>query len=119
MMSDSSARSSRDRGGPLEETCARVTHASQVFFRKDPTMPHQMPSKETQQCIKDCAECASMCAQTAHHCLHLGGEHASPEHQGLLQDCKQICATALGFMSRASHHAGAICRECAEICNAC
>ncbi len=82
-------------------------------------MPHQMPSRETQQCIKDCAECASICSQTAHHCLHLGGEHASPEHQGLLQDCKQICGVAVGFMSRASHYATAICRECAEICNAC
>lgn len=82
-------------------------------------MPHEMPSREVQQCIKDCAECASVCAQTAHHCLHLGGEHAAPEHQGLLQDCKAICGVAVGFMSRSSHHAGHICRECAEICAEC
>jgi hypothetical protein len=82
-------------------------------------MPHQMQSHENQQCIKDCGECASVCAQTAHHCLHLGGEHASPGHQGLLQDCEQICMVVIGFMSRESHYATAICRECAEICNAC
>jgi hypothetical protein len=82
-------------------------------------MPHQAPSPETQQCINDCAKCSTTCAQTAHHCLHLGGEHAGPNHQGLLQDCKQICALAAGFMSRSSHYAGSICRECAEICAAC
>ncbi len=82
-------------------------------------MPTQMPSREMQQCIKDCAECATICAQTAHHCLGLGGRHASPEHQGLLQDCKQICAVAVGFMSRNSNYAMAVCRECAEICTAC
>ena len=78
-------------------------------------MPHEIPSKETLACMKDCAECAIICAQTAHHCLHLGGEHASPEHQGLLEDCRSICGTSVGFMARASHHAGHLCRECAEI----
>jgi len=49
----------------------------------------------------------------------MGKEHASPEHQGIMQDCATICHTAACFMSRASHHAGHICRECAEICNEC
>lgn len=82
-------------------------------------MPHEMPSREMLACMKDCGECATMCAQTAHHCLHLGGKHATPEHQGLLQDSKQICGLAVGFMARSSHYAAAICRECAGICNAC
>jgi hypothetical protein len=82
-------------------------------------MPHEMPSREMLACMKDCGECASICAQTAHHCLHLGGDHASPEHQGLLQDCKQICAMSVGFMARASHHAADLCRECATICTEC
>jgi len=82
-------------------------------------MAHEMPNHETQRCIKDCGECASICAQTAYHCLHLGGEHASPEHQGLLRDCAQICGVAVSFMARSSHHAVHICRECAEICAEC
>lgn len=82
-------------------------------------MSHEMPSRETQGCIKDCADCASMCAQCAHYCLKMGGEHAAPEHQGLLHDCKAICGVAVGFMARGSHYAAAICRECAEICTAC
>lgn len=82
-------------------------------------MPHEMPNRETQQCIRDCGECATVCAQTTHHCLHLGGDHASPEHQGLLRDCAQICGVAVGFMARSSHHASEICRLCTEICVAC
>jgi hypothetical protein len=82
-------------------------------------MPHNMPSPEMLACIKVCGECASVCAQTAHHCLHLGGEHASPDHQCLLHDCRQICGTAVGFMARSSHYSASICKECAEICTAC
>lgn len=82
-------------------------------------MNHEMPSKDTLDCSKTCGECAFICAQTAHHCLHLGGTHASPEHQGLLHDCAGICGLAACFTVRDSAHAGHICKECAEICNAC
>ncbi|MFA6046103.1 MAG: four-helix bundle copper-binding protein [Phycisphaerales bacterium] len=82
-------------------------------------MNHEAPSKDTLDCMKACGECATICAQTAHHCLHLGGPHASPEHQGILQDCKQICGLAACFTARNSEHAPHICKECAEICNAC
>lgn len=82
-------------------------------------MPHTMPSREMLDCMKDCMECAGACAQTIHHCLHLGGEHASPEHQGLLRDCEEICGLAASFMSRSSHHAAEVCRQCATICAEC
>lgn len=82
-------------------------------------MPYDKPSNEALACMKDCAECASMCAQTAHHCLAMGGDHASPDHQGLLQDCKQLCSTAVNFMARSSHHAADLCRLCATVCNEC
>jgi hypothetical protein len=82
-------------------------------------MPAQSLSPQLQACIQDCAECATICAQTAHHCLQLGGDHASPDHQGLLHDCKQLCAVVVGFMSRASQHASEICRLCATICGQC
>jgi hypothetical protein len=80
---------------------------------------HTGPSREVQQCIKDCSDCAAICAQCSYHCLHMGGEHAAPEHQNVLQDCKQVCAMAVGFMARESRHMGHVCRECAEICTAC
>jgi hypothetical protein len=82
-------------------------------------MSHEMPSKDTLDCMKTCGECALMCAQCGHHCLHMGGQHASPEHQGIMQDCASICATAACFMSRNSHHAPRVCGECVDICMEC
>ncbi len=82
-------------------------------------MRHQMAAAEMQQCIEDCGDCASTCAQTSHHCLHMGGEHAAPEHQGILRDCAQLCGVAVGFMARSSPRAAEICRMCAETCIEC
>ena len=65
-------------------------------------MPHSMPSKDTLDCIKACGECASLCNQCSHHCLQMGGEHASPEHQGIMRDCAEICGLAACFMGRSS-----------------
>jgi hypothetical protein len=70
-------------------------------------------------CMRDCAECATICERCAHHCLTMGGDHASPRHQGIMRDCAEICALAVSFMARQSAHAGHLCRECAEICTAC
>lgn len=72
-----------------------------------------------QECIKNCQDCMNACLGCASHCLGMGGEHASPEHQTLLQDCAQICGTAAGFMSRGSRHHGSVCEACADICSAC
>lgn len=82
-------------------------------------MPHTMPSKDMLDCMKTCGECASMCNQCSHHCLHMGGEHAGPEHQGLMRDCAEICGLAACFMGRSSHHSGHLCQTLAEVCNAC
>lgn len=71
------------------------------------------------RCIKDCGECAVICTRCSLHCLGMGGEHASQQHQAIMQDCAQICAMAVGFMARDSAHATHVCRECAEICDAC
>lgn len=87
--------------------------------RKDRPMNMQHDSKAMQECMKACGECASVCAQTAHHCLTLGGQHASPEHQALLRDCADICAVSVCFMARSSPRSAELCRECAEICNQC
>ncbi len=70
-------------------------------------------------CMKTCGECASMCNQCSHHCLGMGGEHAGPEHQGIMRDCSEICGLAACFMGRNSRHSSHIARECAEICGEC
>ena len=82
-------------------------------------MSHDMPSQETLDCMKLCGECANMCSQCGVHCLHMGGQHASPEHQGIMRDCAEICCVAASFLARNSHHAPHICKECAEICSEC
>jgi hypothetical protein len=71
------------------------------------------------RCIAICADCSAMCTQTSIHCLSMGPEHTAPEHQILLQDCADICSTAVRFMARGSAHHTHVCRECAEICERC
>ncbi|CAG1003139.1 hypothetical protein PHYC_03044 [Phycisphaerales bacterium] len=85
-------------------------------------MPHDSNAHDTNElldCIKICAECSTLCARTAQHCLRLGGPHATAEHQAVLQDCKQACAAAVGFMARGSHYSNTYCRVCAEVCREC
>lgn len=82
-------------------------------------MSHTMPSQEMLSCMRDCVECASICAQCLHHCLHMGGEHAAPDHQGLMRDCEEICGVAASFMSRSSHQIADLCRVCAAVCTEC
>lgn len=77
------------------------------------------PNPLTDECMSECARCAALCARTAHHCLRMGGDHASLRHQGLLRDCAHICTVAVDFMARESEFAPAICRGCVEICTAC
>jgi hypothetical protein len=78
-----------------------------------------MERKLMEECIKNCQECHACCASLIPHCLHKGGEHASKDHIGLLQDCAHICATALSFMLRESPRHTLTCGACAAICNQC
>lgn len=71
------------------------------------------------ECIKNCEQCAQECFRCMNHCLGKGGDHASLEHQRIMQDCATICATSANFMSRGSEHHAEICGVCAEICKAC
>jgi hypothetical protein len=82
-------------------------------------MQHQRISQEMQDCISACMTCHAVCLETINHCLEMGGEHASPNHIGLLQDCAQICVTSADFMLRTSPHHGDVCGVCADICDAC
>lgn len=80
---------------------------------------HTPNHAELDRCITACSHCAAECTRTSIHCLDMGGEHAAPEHQTLLLDCADICATAVRFMARNSPHHPHVCRECAEICIQC
>jgi hypothetical protein len=75
--------------------------------------------KMMEHCAHTCHECQDACLTTAVHCLELGGEHASLEHQTGLADCAAICGLVHSFMHRRSPHATHLCGECAEICRAC
>jgi hypothetical protein len=83
-------------------------------------MPHSTQmSTEIRECIDSCLNCHAACIETATHCLELGGEHASKEHQTLLADCAQACSTSADFMLRMSPQHARYCEICAELCRAC
>jgi hypothetical protein len=81
-------------------------------------MPHQL-SREMRDCIANCTECHAICVETTTHCLHMGGEHASPAHIGVMLDCAQMCAVSADFMLRGSELHGRTCGVCAEACERC
>lgn len=74
---------------------------------------------EMRECIASCLDCHAVCTETAAHCLTMGGENASREHQTLLADCAQACLTSAGFMLRMSENHEDYCGLCAEICLEC
>lgn len=82
-------------------------------------MAHNERSSEMQTCIENCQNCHAVCLETINHCLEMGGEHASPAHIKLLQDCAQICATSADFMLRTSDYHPQTCGVCADVCEAC
>ena len=85
-------------------------------------MPHTATrelTREMQGCIDNCTECHAICVKTAAHCLELGGEHASRQHQATLLDCAQMCAASADFLLRQSELHPRVCGVCAEACGRC
>lgn len=80
-------------------------------------MPHD--PKRLEECAELCHECQDACLRTIVHCLDLGGEHASRQHQTMLLDCATICGTSHSLLHRKSPLHTATCRACGEICRAC
>lgn len=78
-----------------------------------------MRSEDMERCIQECLDCYSACTATAVHCLVIGGEHASREHQTALLDCAAICQTSADFMLRESPLRSRVCGLCAEACRRC
>lgn len=81
-------------------------------------MSHER-NQSMENCIDNCQSCHEICLETIAHCLEMGGEHASPSHIKLLQDCVQICQTSADFMIRGSDHHALTCGVCAEVCQRC
>jgi hypothetical protein len=80
-------------------------------------MPRPTPTM-LEQCAQTCHECQDVRLKTIVHCLDLGGEHASREHQTMLTDCAAICGLSHRFLHRQSRHHHHTCGTCAEICRA-
>ena len=80
---------------------------------------NEQMTSEMRECIQNCLNCHAICKETAAHCLMMGGEHASPEHQRMLADCAQACITSADFMLRMSNYHPQYCAACADICRAC
>lgn len=78
-----------------------------------------MAHVEHQTCIKACEECAEACEHCATACLGEGDVKMMAECIRLDRDCAAICWLTAGFMSRGSKFATALCRVCADICEAC
>jgi hypothetical protein len=79
----------------------------------------QQISNHMRRCIQECQNCHSVCLETVRYCLQMGGEHASPNHIGLLLDCAEICQTSANFMLRMSDFHTRTCAVCAEVCERC
>lgn len=79
----------------------------------------QTDTKMLESCAEICHVCQDACLRTIVHCLGIGGEHASLEHQTTLADCAAICGVSHNFLHRQSPRHEHTCRACAEVCRAC
>lgn len=75
--------------------------------------------QQYKKCIDACNSCMQACEQCLTACLKEPDAAQRGRCVQLLRDCADICALASRVMSRGSDFAGAICRVCAEICEAC
>jgi hypothetical protein len=76
-------------------------------------------SQMMQECVNNCLTSHATCLETIKFCLQKGGEHASPDHIKLLQDCADICVLNVGMMLRDSDFQRQIGDACADINEKC
>ena len=81
------------------------------------TAAHRPPAMN--DCIDNCTQCHAICLETINYCLGQGGQHAAPEHIGLLATCADICATSADAMLRGAAVHTITCGACAEVCRQC
>ncbi len=83
-----------------------------------------MLESEVRSCIELCQDCAALCLSTAmerHRERHAepGDAHGKPEYFRLMMACAEICLANAAVMALGVTHHVAVCRACAEICDAC
>lgn len=76
-------------------------------------------SQQYQSCISACLSCAQACEMCSVACLGEPNVAELTTCIRLNQDCATICLDAAQLMSRGSQYAQAICKLCADICDAC
>src|SRR5690606_19089184 len=74
---------------------------------------------EYQSCIEACLQCAAICNHCATSCLGEEHVHMMTRCIQLDRECATLCLAAAQLMSMGSEHAAAICRICADACEAC
>ncbi|MDQ6881048.1 MAG: four-helix bundle copper-binding protein [Pseudomonadota bacterium] len=70
-------------------------------------------------CVEACNACFVTCNHCAAACLKEGDVKMMARCIALDIDCAAVCTLVAGAMARGSEHATAICRVCAEVCDAC
>lgn len=75
--------------------------------------------QQFESCITACHVCANACDMCVAACLKEDDVKMMARCIALDIDCAQICRLAAGVMARGSEFATALCRVCAEICDAC
>lgn len=71
-------------------------------------------------CILSCQNCSTTCSSLlVDYCMKTGGRHAAPKHVRIMLDCAEVCTTISNFMARSSTFHSAMCRLCADVCDAC
>jgi hypothetical protein len=78
-----------------------------------------MAHQQYTSCIDACDACATACSHCATACLQEPDVKAMARCIALDIDCAEICRLASAAMARDSEHAQAICRLCADMCEAC
>ena len=72
-----------------------------------------------QSCIDMCSKCVQLCQECINLCLQESNVRDRMYCIKTLQDCAEICSTAVCFMSRGSGHIREICTVCAAVCESC
>lgn len=74
---------------------------------------------EWKNCIDACLACAAVCNHCASECTKEDDVKMMAKCISLDMQCAAICASAAQLMSLGSEHAKAMCKICAEACEAC
>lgn len=78
-----------------------------------------MSNQQYASCIEACNACADVCDFCAASCLQEQDVKMMARCIALDMDCAQICRLAAGYMARGSEFAKAVCKLCADVCEAC